>query len=160
MRKMEKLQDFGFNTRFTDGSIEFAGYSPYDLELDSHKTRIHIRIKAIDSLNVYLDNSMLKLSESLSKLNEQLLSEEFLRNIPEYDSEEFHVEVDVDEIREAIKESMKEFDENMEVLKYCTKISDAAYSNTITDLMAMNINNQNLNLLLSSSWDGTIIIWK
>ncbi len=123
LKKLEKLQDFGFNTRFSDGAIEFARYDPYyDYEeLDSHKTRVHIRIKDLDSLNIYLDNSMLKLNESLSKLNEQLLSEEFLKNIPEFDREDIDVEVDADEIKEAIKESMKEFDENMKEFHFDMK---------------------------------------
>jgi WD40 repeat protein len=51
-----------------------------------------------------------------------------------------------------------EFDENLEVLKYCTKISDSAHKNIITDITSMNIANSSL--LFTSSWDGTIKIWK
>lgn len=53
-----------------------------------------------------------------------------------------------------------EFDENLEVLKYCTKISDAAHKNVITDMLTMNVCNTNHNLLISSSWDGTVKLWK
>jgi hypothetical protein len=53
-----------------------------------------------------------------------------------------------------------EFDEGLEVLKYCTKVSDASHKNVITDLLTMNVGNTNHNLLISSSWDGTIKLWK
>lgn len=53
-----------------------------------------------------------------------------------------------------------EFDPSMEILKYCTKISEAAHQNVITDLLTMNISNTNSTVLLSSSWDGTIKLWK
>ena len=57
--------------------------------------------------------------------------------------------------------AQNEFDENDSVLKYCTKIADASHKSIITDIVPMNVgNNNNSNLLLSSSWDGTIKIWK
>ena len=52
----------------------------------------------------------------------------------------------------------KEFDQDDDSIKYCTKISDASHKSVITDLLPMNLNG--VNLLLSSSWDGTIKIWK
>lgn len=123
LKKIAKLEDFGFNTRFTDGSFEFASFDPeeYDEALDSHKVKINIKMKNLDSLNIYLDNSMSKLNETLSKLNEKLMSEEFLRNIPEISDDEIDVEVDADEIKEALKESMKEFDENMKEFNFDMK---------------------------------------
>ena len=56
----------------------------------------------------------------------------------------------------------KEFDENESDLKYCTKISDPSHKSIITDLLPLsfNTNNESTNLLVSSSWDGTIKIWK
>ena len=53
-----------------------------------------------------------------------------------------------------------EFDESLDVLKYCNKISDCSHQNVITDLMSMNLYGTNNVLLFSSSWDGTIKIWK
>ena len=51
-----------------------------------------------------------------------------------------------------------EFDREDESLKYCTKISDPSHKSVITDLLPMNING--VNLLVSSSWDGTVKLWK
>ena len=51
-----------------------------------------------------------------------------------------------------------EFDQENDELKYCTKISDPSHKSVISDLLPMNLNG--VNLLLSSSWDGTIKIWK
>jgi hypothetical protein len=56
-----------------------------------------------------------------------------------------------------------DFDSNEEVLKYSTKISDCSHKGIITDLNMLSIQNSQTgiqNLLLSSSWDGTIKIWK
>ena len=52
----------------------------------------------------------------------------------------------------------KEFDQDDDSLKYCTKISDPSHKSVITDLLPMNLNG--MNLLVSSSWDGTIKLWK
>ncbi len=121
LKKLEKLQDFGFNSDFGNGLIAFANYDEMGYPLDSNEMKIRIKIHNLDSLNLYIDNSMLKLNESLSKLNEQLQSEEFLKNIPEIDMKEIDIEVDVDEIKEAIKESMKDFDENMKEFNFDMK---------------------------------------
>ena len=51
-----------------------------------------------------------------------------------------------------------EFDTEDEALKYCTKISDPSHKSVITDLIPMNFNG--VNLLVSSSWDGSIKLWK
>ena len=57
-----------------------------------------------------------------------------------------------------------EFDESCDVLKFCSKVSDASHKNTITDMINVNLfDHTNLNfnnLLISSSWDGTIKVWK
>ena len=55
-----------------------------------------------------------------------------------------------------------EFDEEDNDLKYCTKISDPSHKSIITDLLPMNINgrNESTNLLISSSLDGTVKVWK
>jgi hypothetical protein len=124
LEKLEKMQDFGFNYNFGDGMIAFANNDEMGRPLDSNELKIRIKIKNLDSLNFYIDNSMLKLNESLSKLTEQLTSEEFLKNIPEIDlkdMQDIDVEVDVDEIKDAIKESMKDFDENMKEFKFDMK---------------------------------------
>ena len=54
-----------------------------------------------------------------------------------------------------------EFDQNSD-LKYCTKIAEAAHRGVITDLLCYNANSNEgqSNILISSSWDGTIKIWK
>lgn len=121
LNKIAKLDDFGFNTRFTDGSFEFAGFNPedYNETIDSHKVNVKIKMKNLDTLNLFLDNTMLKLNEKLNKLNEQLLSEEFLRSIPEIDNSD--IEIDSEKIKETIKESMKEFDENMKEFHFDMK---------------------------------------
>ena len=51
-----------------------------------------------------------------------------------------------------------EFNQEDNELKYCTKISDPSHKSVITDLLSMNING--INMLLSSSWDGTVKLWK
>jgi WD40 repeat protein len=51
-----------------------------------------------------------------------------------------------------------EFNQEDNELKYCTKISDPSHKSVITDLLPMNING--INMLLSSSWDGTVKLWK
>lgn len=61
-----------------------------------------------------------------------------------------------------------EFDSSEEILRYTTKISDASHKGIITDMSIIsaslnNINNSTstfTNLLLTSSWDGTVKIWK
>lgn len=113
IEKLEKLSDFGFNTDFSGRDMQFVNQVPEELNLDSHKIRVNVKIKNLDSINIYIDKSMEKLNESLSKLNEQLKSEEFRRDLPEIDTDDINVEVDTDAIKESIKESMKEFDENM-----------------------------------------------
>lgn len=47
-------------------------------------------------------------------------------------------------------------------LKYCTKIADPAHKGAISDLLCFNLNSndEQTNILLSSSLDGTIKIWK
>ena len=48
-------------------------------------------------------------------------------------------------------------------LGYCTRIADASHKNTITDLLTLNLNGNSSyknNLLISSSWDGSVKIWK
>jgi WD40 repeat protein len=51
-----------------------------------------------------------------------------------------------------------EFEENLEILKYCVKVSDAAHRNVITDISSLNVSG--VQVLVSSSWDGTIKLWK
>ena len=54
-----------------------------------------------------------------------------------------------------------EFDQNSD-FKYCTKISESAHKGVISDLLcySLNSNDGQSNILVSSSWDGTIKIWK
>ena len=56
------------------------------------------------------------------------------------------------------KLKQNEFDDGNEKLSFCCKLADAAHKSIITDLMAYSINNSNF--LISSSWDGTIKVWK
>ena len=54
-----------------------------------------------------------------------------------------------------------EFDENDD-LRFCTKIADASHRDIITDLLPINLNDgdSDNNILVSSSMDGTIKLWK
>ena len=54
-----------------------------------------------------------------------------------------------------------EFDQNSD-LKYCTKISESAHKGVISDLLSYSLytNDGQSNILISSSWDGTIKLWK
>ena len=52
-----------------------------------------------------------------------------------------------------------EFDENSGDLRFCTKLADASHKSIISDLLSFNVKND-LNVLISSSWDGTVKIWK
>ena len=57
----------------------------------------------------------------------------------------------------------KEFEESdNDLIRYCTKISDPSHKSIITDLLPLSLNTSidSTNLLVSSSWDGTIKIWK
>ena len=58
--------------------------------------------------------------------------------------------------------SQNEFDESNEELRFCTKLADSSHKGIISDLLTYKVNNKdnNMNLLISSSWDGTIKIWK
>ena len=63
----------------------------------------------------------------------------------------------------ALSQNEFEFDKNNEELRFCTKLADAAHKSIITDLLPYRLNNyddKNMNLLISSSWDGTVKIWK
>lgn len=121
LEKLERLQDFGFNSGFGDGMMAFANYDEMGLPLDSNEVKVRIKIRNLDSLNFYIDNSMMKLNESLIKLTEQLQSEDFLKNIPEIDMKDIDIEIDMDDIKESIKESMKDFDENMKEFNFDMK---------------------------------------
>jgi hypothetical protein len=121
LEKLEEIQDFGFNTDFGDGMMAFVNYDDLDMPLDSNELKVRIKIRNLDSLNFYIDNSMMKLNESLSKLTEQLQSEEFLNNIPEIDGQDLEIEIDMDDLKETIKENMKDFDENMKEFNFDMK---------------------------------------
>ncbi|MCX6157973.1 MAG: hypothetical protein NTY74_08365 [Ignavibacteriae bacterium] len=121
LKELEDIQDFGFNTEFGEGMMALANYDEMDMPLDTNDLKVRIKIRNLDSLNFYLDNSMMKLNESLSKLTEQLRSEDFLNNVPEIDMNDIEVEIDMDDLKETIKESMNEFDENMKEFNYDMK---------------------------------------
>lgn len=55
-----------------------------------------------------------------------------------------------------------EYDSSLEILKYSTKIADTAHKNIITDVKVIGLNSLgNFSLgMLSTSWDGTIKMWK
>ena len=55
--------------------------------------------------------------------------------------------------------AQNEFDKNDDKLKFLTKLADASHKNIISDLLTINVND-NSNFLISSSWDGTIKIWR
>ena len=55
--------------------------------------------------------------------------------------------------------AQNEFDKNDDKLKFLTKLADASHKNIISDLLTINAND-NSNFLISSSWDGTIKIWR
>lgn len=121
LEKLDKLNDLENMKVLPDYYMQYAGFDPDFEPFDSGRIKIKVNIVNLDSLNEYLDKSMSKLNESLSKLNEQLKSEDFLKNVPEIDTEDFKVEVDVDDIKESVKESMKEFEENMKEFKFDMK---------------------------------------
>ena len=60
--------------------------------------------------------------------------------------------------------TQNEFEGNSEELKFCTKLADASHKSLITDLCSYSVNNEDnnnkMNFLISSSWDGTVKIWK
>ncbi|MCE1164723.1 MAG: hypothetical protein LWX07_04885 [Bacteroidetes bacterium] len=112
----EHMNDFGFNSDFGPSMIRLADYNGYD-PFDSNEVIVKLKIKSLDSLNIYLDESMSKLNDALSKLNEQLNSEEFLKALPHFDSDDFKVDIDKDELRKEIEESMEDYKDNMEDMK-------------------------------------------
>ena len=123
LKELEKLNELVNVAVLPTDFMQYVNYMP-DLEpLDSGRIKIKVKIENMDSLNVFIDKSMMKLNESLSKLNEQLKSEEFLKNIPEIDTDDIDVDidVDVDDIKESVKESMKVFEENMKEFDFDMK---------------------------------------
>jgi len=114
----EHISDFGFNSDFGPSMVRVSDYGEY-YPFDSNEVIVKLKIKSLDSLNIYLDESMLKLNEALSKLNEQLMSDEFLKALPHFDSNQFKVEVDIDgdELRREIEESMEDYREGMKDYK-------------------------------------------
>ena len=123
LKELEKLNELVNVAVLPTDFMQYVNYMP-DLEpLDSGRIKIKVKIENMDSLNVFIDKSMMKLKESLSKLNEQLKSEEFLKNIPEIDTDDIDVDidVDVDDIKESVKESMKVFEENMKEFDFDMK---------------------------------------
>ena len=123
LKELEKLNELVNVAVLPTDFMQYVNYMP-DLEpLDSGRIKIKVKIENMDSLNVFIDKSMMKLNESLSKLNEQLKSEEFLKNLPEIDTDDIDVDidVDVDDIKESVKESMKEFEENMKEFDFDMK---------------------------------------
>lgn len=121
LEKLEKIEDFGFNSDFGDGLIAFANYDEMDYPLDTNELKVRIKVRNLDSLDFYIDNSMSKLHESLSKLTEHLQSDEFLQSIPDVDMKDIDIEIDMDDLKETIKESMKEFDDNMKEFNFDMK---------------------------------------
>lgn len=123
LKELEKLNELVNVAVLPTDFMQYVNYMP-DLEpLDSGRIKIKVKIENMDSLNVFIDKSMMKLNESLSKLNEQLKSEEFLKNLPEIDTDDIDVDidVDVDDIKESVKESMKVFEENMKEFDFDMK---------------------------------------
>ena len=55
-----------------------------------------------------------------------------------------------------------EFDNGITNLKFCSRISDCSHKSLITDILPMSIEDKSpqFNILVSSSWDGKIKIWK
>lgn len=114
----ERMSDFGFNSDFGPSVMRVSDYSDY-YPFDSNEIIVKLKIKSLDSLNIYLDESMSKLNEALSKINEQFMSAEFFKALPHFDSNQFKVEVDIDgdELRREIEESMKDYREGMKDYK-------------------------------------------
>lgn len=121
LEKLEKIKELEHIRVLQDSYMQYAGIDTDIDPLDSGRFKIRVKIANMDSLNLYIDKSMSKLNESLSKLNEQLKNEDFLKNLPEVDTENIDIEVDVDEIKESVKESMKEFEESMKEFNFDMK---------------------------------------
>ncbi len=51
-------------------------------------------------------------------------------------------------------------DNSGDFLQFCTSLSDASHKDFITDLHVMNINKSEKTVLISSSWDGNMKVWK
>lgn len=123
LKDLEKLDELGNIDVLPTDFMQYVNYLPDMVPLDSGRIKIKVKIENMDSLNVFIDKSMMKLNESLTKLNEQLKSENFLKNIPEINEDDIDVDidVDVDDIKESVKESMKEFEENMKEFDFDMK---------------------------------------
>ena len=44
-------------------------------------------------------------------------------------------------------------------IRFCSRIADASHKSVITDILPMSIEEKS-NVLISSSWDGKIKVWK
>ena len=55
-----------------------------------------------------------------------------------------------------------EFDNGLPNYRFCSRIADASHKSVITDILPMCIDEKNnqSNVLISSSWDGKIKVWK
>ncbi len=131
----EQVSDFGFNSDFGPSMIKLADYTDYD-PFDSNEVIVKLKIRSLDSINLYLDESMSKMNEALSKLNEQLNSEEFLKALPQFDSDDFKVEINIDkdELRREIEESMEGYKENMNEMKENMREFKFELKNIIPDI--------------------------
>ena len=52
-----------------------------------------------------------------------------------------------------------EFDNGLPNYRFCSRIADASHKSVITDILPMSIEEKS-NVLISSSWDGKIKVWK
>jgi len=51
-------------------------------------------------------------------------------------------------------------DNSGDFLQFCTTLSDASHKDFITDLQVMNLQKSDKTILVSSSWDGTMKVWR
>ena len=51
-------------------------------------------------------------------------------------------------------------DDSADFLQFCTSLSDACHKDFISDLHVFNLNRSEKAIMVSSSWDGAMKVWK
>ena len=136
--------------RYWDFKKEKVTTNSYKKQIEQNKSYIinaHNNISFCEFTKSYFNGTEILQSNEKYKINTKKKYMKSLSEYQYYNGLEFHAMI------------QNEFYHSNDQLEFWTKLADASHKSIISDLLTMNVND-NLNLLISSSWDGTIKIWK
>ena len=113
----------------------------------SYIINAHNNISFCEFTKSYFNGTEILQSNEKYKINVKKRRMKSLSEYQYYNGLEFHTMM------------QNEFSNSNDQLQFWTKLADASHKNIISDLLTVNASDD-LNLLISSSWDGTIKIWK